>query len=150
MQELGEGSRAMVASTMGWDMNPRVLGTVPMDFQAITFSDQPLLADSQYVTIPRGLDDDTAATVLNLITWMMQPDQQAKAYDQAYFYPGPAVKDVTLDMAPAESQEAVNSVRRPEFDELIANSEVELPLDAPSLVRAFEIWDERIGSGKVS
>jgi putative spermidine/putrescine transport system substrate-binding protein len=150
MQELGEGSRAMVASTMGWDMNPRVLGTVPMDFQAITFPDQPLLADSQYVTVPRGLDDDTTATVLNLISWMMQPDQQAKAYDQAYFYPGPAVKDVTLDMAPEESQQAVNSVRRPEFDEIIASSEVELPLDAPSLVRAFEIWDERIGSGKVN
>lgn len=150
MQELGEGSRAMVASTMGWDMNPRVLGTVPMDFQAITFPDQPLLADCQYVTVPRGLDDDTTTTVLNLISWMMTPEQQAKAYDSAYFYPGPAVKDVTLDMAPQESQDAVNSVLRPEFDELIANNEVNLPLDAPSLVRAFEIWDERIGSGKVT
>ena len=61
-----------------------------------------------------------------------------------------AVKDVTLDMAPEESQEAVNSVLRAEFDELIATARVELPLDAPSLVRAFEIWDERIGSGKVN
>lgn len=149
MEELGQGSRAMVASTMGWDMNPRVLGTVPMDFQAVTFPDQPLLADSQYVTLPKGLDDDTTMTVLNLIAYMMTPEQQAKTYDQAYFYPGPAVKDVPLDMAPEESQEAVNAVRRPEFDELIANNEVNLPLDAPSLVRAFEIWDERIGSGKV-
>lgn len=150
MQELGEGSRAMVASTMGWDMNPRVLGTVPMDFKAITFPDQPLLADCQYVTVPKGLDDDTTATVLHLISWMMTPEQQAKAYDAAYFYPGPAVKDVTLDMAPEESQQAVNSVLRPEFDELIESAEVHLPLDAPSLVRAFEIWDERIGSGKVT
>jgi putative spermidine/putrescine transport system substrate-binding protein len=150
MQELGEGSRAMVASTMGWDMNPRVLGTVPMEFQAVTFPDQPLLADCQYVTVPKGLDDDITNTVLNLISWMMTPEQQAKAYDSAYFYPGPAVKDVTLDMAPQESQDAVNSVLRPEFDEIIANSEVQLPLDAPSLVRAFEIWDERIGSGKVT
>ncbi len=150
MQELGEGSRAMVASTMGWDMNPRVLGTVPMDFKAITFPDQPLLADCQYVTVPRGLDDDTTNVVLNLISWMMTPEQQAKAYDSAYFYPGPAGARLTLDMAPEESQEAVNSVLRPEFDELIETAEVQLPLDAPSLVRAFEIWDERIGSGKVN
>ncbi len=149
MQELGQGARAMVASTMGWDMNPRVLGTVPMDFKAITFPDQPLLADCQYVTVPRGLDDDTTNVVLNLISWMMTPEQQAKAYDSAYFYPGPAVKDVTLDMAPQESQDAVNSVARPEFDEWIANAEVNLPLEATALVRAFEIWDERVGSGKV-
>jgi putative spermidine/putrescine transport system substrate-binding protein len=149
MQELGEGSRAMVASTMGWDMNPRVLGTVPMDFQAVTFPDGPLLADAQFVTVPKGLDADRTNAVINLLAWMLRPEQQAKAYDQAYFYPGPAVKDVTLDMAPQESQDAVNSVLRPEFDELISTATVELPLDARSLVKAFEIWDERIGSGKV-
>jgi putative spermidine/putrescine transport system substrate-binding protein len=149
MQELGQGSRAMAATTMGWDMNPRVLGTVPMDFQAITFPDQPLLADAQYVTVPRGLDDDTTATVVNLIAWMLTPEQQAKAYDQAYFYPGPAVADVTLDMAPEESQEAVSSVLRPEFDELIETAPVELPLEALPLVRAFEIWDERIGGNQI-
>jgi len=149
MTELGQGSRLMVASTMGWDMNPRVLGTVPMDFQAVTFPAGPLLADAQFVTVPRGLDDDRTNVVLDLIGWMLLPEQQAKAYDQGYFYPGPAIKDVTLDMAPAESQEAVTSVLRPEFDELIETVTVELPLDAPSLVQAFEIWDERIGSGKV-
>jgi len=149
MQELGQGSRAMVASTMGWDMNPRVLGTVPMDFKAITFPDQPLLADAQYVTVPKGLDEDTTSAVIDLISWMLTPEQQAKAYDQAYFYPGPAVDGVTLDMAPEESQEAVASVQRPEFDELIESAPVELPLEALALVRAFEIWDERVGSGKV-
>lgn len=149
MKELGEGSRSMVASTMGWDMNPRVLGTVPMDFQAITFPDGPLLADAQFITIPKGLDADRTNAVINLLAWMLTPEQQAKAYDQAYFYPGPSVKDVTLDMAPQESQDAVNSVLRPEFDELIGSAKVELPLDAPSLVKAFQIWDERIGSGKV-
>lgn len=149
MQELGQGSRAMVASTMGWDMNPRVLGVVPMEFEAITFPDQPLLADAQYVTVPGGIDEDTSNVVVNLIAWMLTPEQQAKAYDQAYFYPGPAVADVTLDMAPEESQEAVNSVLRPEFDELIETAPVELPLEATALVRAFEIWDERVGSGKI-
>lgn len=149
MKELGEGSRSMVATTMGWDMNPRVLGTVPMDFKALTFPEGPILADAQFVVIPKGLDEERNGVVLNLIAWMLRPDQQAKAYDQAYFYPGPAIKDVTLDMAPEESQEAVNSVLRPEFDELIANAEIELPLDAPNLVKAFAIWDERIGGGKV-
>ena len=31
MKELGEGSRDMIASTTGWDINPRVLGVVPKE-----------------------------------------------------------------------------------------------------------------------
>lgn len=149
MKELGEGSRAMVASTMGWDMNPRLLGTVPMDFEAVTFANGPLLADAQFVVIPKGLDEARTAAVLDLMAWMLTPEQQAKAYDQAYFYPGPAIKDVTLEMAPEESRQAVTSVLRPEFDQLIASAKIELPLDAPTLVKAFALWDERIGGGKV-
>lgn len=149
MQELGQGARAMVASTMGWDMNPRVLGVVPKDFKAIVFKPGPILADTQYITVPKGLDADHMAAVLNLIAWMLKPDQQAKTYDDAYFYPGPAIKNVTLDMAPAADQKSVKSVLRPEFDDLIKTAKVELPLDAPSLVKAFNIWDEKIGSGKL-
>ena len=31
MKELGEGSRDMIATTTGWDINPRVLGIVPAE-----------------------------------------------------------------------------------------------------------------------
>jgi hypothetical protein len=40
-------------------------------------------------------------------------------------------------------------VRRPEFDRLIDSLPIETQLDATSLVRAFEIWDERVGGGKI-
>jgi putative spermidine/putrescine transport system substrate-binding protein len=149
MKELAEGSRAVVASTMGWDLNPRILGTVPKDFQVFVIDSKHLVADAQFATIPKGLDDNKIQIVLDLLASMLTPQQQAKAYDQGYFYPGPAVKGVTLDMAPAASQEAIKSVARPQFDELIKGAELELPLDAASLVKAFSIWDERIGGSKI-
>lgn len=149
MEELGGGSRAMVASTMGWDMNPRVLGTVPKDFEAVILDDTTLVVDGHYAVIPKGLDQQLLDVSLDLISFMLQPKQQAKTYDAGYFYPGPAVKDVSLDMAPQESQEAVNSVLRPEFDQAIESLPVEVQLDAPSLVRAFELWDERVGGSKI-
>jgi putative spermidine/putrescine transport system substrate-binding protein len=149
MEELGQGSRAMVASTMGWDMNPRVLGTVPKDFQAAVLDETTLIADGHYAAIPKGLDERRRVVTQDLISFMLQPEQQAKTYDQAYFYPGPAVKGVTLEMAPQESQEAVESVSRPEFDRLIDSLPIETQLDAKSLVRAFELWDERVGGGKI-
>jgi len=148
-EQLGRGSVAMVASTYGWDMNVRVIGTIPKNFAAFALDDTTLIADGHYAVIPKGLDAERLAVTLDLIAWMLKPEEQAKMYDQAYFYPGPAVRDVTLDMAPQESQDAVRSVQRPEFDRLAEELPIEMPLGAVSLVRAFEIWDERIGGGKV-
>ena len=148
-EQLGRGSVAMVASTYGWDMNVRVIGTIPKNFAAFALDDTTLIADGHYAVIPKGLDAERLAVTLDLIAWMLRPEEQAKMYDQAYFYPGPAVRDVTLDMAPQESQDAVRSVQRPEFDRLAEELPIEMPLGAVSLVRAFEIWDERVGGGKV-
>ena len=36
MKELGEGTRDMIASTTGWDINPRVLGIVPKEAKIAT------------------------------------------------------------------------------------------------------------------
>jgi putative spermidine/putrescine transport system substrate-binding protein len=80
---------------------------------------------------------------------MLTPQQQAKAYDKGYFYPGPAVKDVTLDMAPAESRQAITDFGRPEYEQLIAGNPLEVPLDAKALVAAFDKWDREIGGAKV-
>ena len=146
-KELGQGARTVALSTMGWDLNVRVLGTVPKDFKAGSIATR-LVADTQYVCIPKGVDNDHLAVALDLAAWMLKPEQQAKAYDNAFFYPGPAVKNVTLQMAPKESQDAVGSVVRPDFDELIKKLPIETPLETKALVTAFDIWDKRVGAGK--
>ncbi len=123
-KELGQGARTMALSTMGWDLNVRVLGTVPKEFKAGSIATR-LVADTQYVAVPKGVDSDHLAVALDLAAWMLKPEQQAKAYDNAFFYPGPAVKNVTLAMAPKDSQDAVGSVVRPEFDDLIKKLPIE-------------------------
>ena len=80
---------------------------------------------------------------------MLTPAQQAKAYDKGYFYPGPAIKDVPVTMAPQESQDALAEFGRPEYERLIADNPLETPLDAKSLVAAFDRWDREIGGAKV-
>ena len=87
--------------------------------------------------------------VLDLTAWILRPEQQAKVYDNAYFYPGPAVKGVALSMAPKESQDAIGPVRRPSFDDLIRTSHIEIPLDPDKLVQGFQIWDQRVGANKL-
>ena len=73
----------------------------------------------------------------------------AMTYDSGYFYPGPAVKDVPLSMAPADSQAILAEFGRPEYADIIANNPRELPLAPDRLIRAFARWDELVGSNKV-
>jgi putative spermidine/putrescine transport system substrate-binding protein len=149
MKELGEGSRDMIASTTGWDINPRVLGTVPAEAKVAALKGFHWVADAHYMAVPKGVSDDKLAVLLDLMNWLLQPAQQAYTYDEGYFYPGPAVKGVTLDMAPQESQDAIKEYGRPEYQELIAGNPIELPLTPDKLVIAFRIWDEQVGGQKV-
>ncbi|WP_237480144.1 extracellular solute-binding protein [Lichenibacterium dinghuense] len=148
MKELGEGTRDIAVSTTGWDINPRVLGIVPKEASVAALDNFHWVTDAQYMVVPKGVSDDKLAVLLDLMAYMLQPKQQAYAYDQGYFFPGPAVKGVTLDMAPEDSQEAIRAFGRPEYDRLIADHPLETPLDAKSIVKAFELWDQRIGAGK--
>jgi putative spermidine/putrescine transport system substrate-binding protein len=151
MKELGEGSRDVIASMPGWDINPRVLGTVPKS-AATTILSGPAgfkwVSDAQYMAIPKGVSNDKLAVLLDLIAFVLEPAQQAITWDEGYFYPGPAVKDVPLSMAPEESQATLKEFGRPEYDELIAKYPVMSPLFGKDLVAAFHKWDEEIGARK--
>ena len=148
MKELGDGTRDIIVSTTGWDINPRALGIVPKEAAIGTLEGFHWVTDAHYMAVPKGVADDKLAVLLDLMAFMLQPKQQAYAYDQGYFFPGPAVKGVTLDMAPEESQDAIKTFGRPDYDALIADHPLEVPLDAKNMVTAFELWDQRIGAGK--
>ena len=148
MKELAEGSRDIIASTTGWDINPRAIGVVPASAKIATLKGFHWVADAHYMAVPRGVSDGKLAVLLDLMSFLLQKKQQAYTYDQGYFYPGPAVAGVTLDMAPEASQEAIKEYGRQEYTQLIADHPVELPLDAQALVAAFRRWDEAIGGGK--
>jgi putative spermidine/putrescine transport system substrate-binding protein len=146
MKELAEGSRDMIASHLGWDLNPRILGVVPMEAQIGTLEGFHWVTDAQYWAIPKGVSPDKLAVLLDMTKYMLSKPAQAMTWDKGYFYPGPAVRDVPLSMAPKESQEAVNSVRRDFIDKLIAEVPSEVPLPADRLVLAFQRWDQQVGA----
>jgi putative spermidine/putrescine transport system substrate-binding protein len=149
MKNLANGTVDMVATTTGWDINPRVLGTVPAHMKTTTLDGFHWVTDAHYAVVPRGVSEDVLSADLALIEWMLQPEQQAKAYDKGYFYPGPAVKDVTLDMAPQESRDAIEKFGRPEYDRLIEDNPQETSLPAEQQVAAFDKWDREVGGAKV-
>lgn len=148
MKELGEGSRDMTVSTTGWDINPRVLGVVPKEAKVAALKGFHWVADAHYMCIPKGLPNEKLAVLLDLMSFLLTKEQQAYTYDEGYFYPGPAVKGVTLDMAPEESQAAIKEFGRPEYEKWIAENPIEVPLQPEQMVVAFRMWDEQVGGAK--
>jgi putative spermidine/putrescine transport system substrate-binding protein len=149
MEELNSGAVNMVASTTGWDVNPRALGVVPKDFKIQPFDHFRFVADAHYMAIPRGVPPGEQAVILKLMKFMLTPRAQAYAYDKGYFYPGPAVKGVPLSLAPPASQKVVDEYARPEYDRLFATVPVETQLDVDDIVFMFDKWDREVGGSKV-
>jgi len=145
MKELGEGSRDMIISTTGWDINPRVLGVVPKEAEIAVLRGFHWISDAQFAAIPKGLPPERLAVVLDVVSHLLTKESQAVTFDRGYLYPGPCVAGVTIDMAPQQSQDDIREFGRPMYDKLIADVPIELPLDADKLVYAFRRWDEQVG-----
>ncbi|SAK63727.1 ABC transporter periplasmic ligand binding protein [Caballeronia calidae] len=148
MKELGEGTRDMTVTVTGWDINPRALGIVPAEFKVGAFDNMTWVNDAHYMVIPKGVPKEKLDVLYKLMNFMLEPAQQALTYDDGYFYPGPAVKDVPLSMAPAKSQEVIQKFGRPEYAKLLADRPHVLPLNAQAMVAAFQKWDREIGAAK--
>ena len=148
MKELGEGSRDITLTMTGWDINPRVLGIVPKDYKVVPFKGMTWVNDAHYMTIPKGVAPDKVAAVVDLMAYLLTPEAQAYTYDKGYFYPGPAVKNVSLSMAPKESQDAIKEFGRPEYDKWLTEFPHTQSLPPSAQVEAFKIWDQQVGSQK--
>jgi putative spermidine/putrescine transport system substrate-binding protein len=148
MKELGEGSRDMTVTMTGWDLNPRILGIVPKDYKVTPFKGMTWVNDAHYMVIPKGVPADKVTAVLGLMQYLLTPEAQAYTYDKGYFYPGPAVKNVTLSMAPKESQEAIKEFGRPEYEGWLKEFPHTQSLPPSAQVEAFRIWDQQVGAQK--
>ena len=115
----------------GWDINPRALGIVPKEAKVAALKGFHWVTDAHYMCVPKGVSDEKLAVLLDLMNFLLEPEQQAYTYDEGYFYPGPAVKDVPLvDGAGGEPGRASRSSAGPNTTKLIADNPLELPLDA--------------------
>jgi len=145
---MADGTWALIPTTTGWDINPRALSKEPATMQAAPFEKFTWVTDAQYAAVPKGQSADKLSAILLLLQDMLTPAQNAKAYDSGYFYPGPAISGATLDKAPKASQEVIAKYGRTWYDPLIAKMPKATPLTPDQMVKAFDIWDRTIGSGK--
>lgn len=146
ISNMADGSWVMIPTTTGWDINPRATGQLPAEFEAAAFEEFTWVTDAHYAVIPVGQSADKISALLNLLNGILEPEYNAMAYDEGYFYPGPAIEGATLDLAPEESQKVVEEFGRDWYDELIDSAPQETPLEPDVMVKAFDLWDREVGS----
>lgn len=148
MKNIAAGTVDIIASTTGWYINGRAIGTVPKAIAVAKFQTFTWVTDAQFGVIPKGVSNDVLIANLNLLAYILTPTAQAVTYDQGYFYPGPAVKDVTIAQAPAASQQVIQEFGVPDFDSWMTQYPMKNSLPATAQVTAFDLWDKNIGSTK--
>jgi putative spermidine/putrescine transport system substrate-binding protein len=147
-KELAEGTRWIIASHVGWDVQQRALATIPANFQAFWLQNTTWINDAHFMCIPKGLekDKDRLAVTLELMKWLMTPAMQAYTFGNGYFYPGPSQKGVNIEMAPADIQKLLKPFLRPEYDKKIQTLPNTPPLGPAATVEAFDTWDQLVGA----
>ncbi len=147
-KEFNEGTRWIITTAVGYETNQRVMGAMPASFKRNFFKNLTWVSDANFICIPKGLDETRKKVSLKLLAYLMTPAQQAYTYDDGFMYPGPAIKNVPLSMAPQESQDKLNAVITPDLTNAIKNYPTVAPLGSKELVEAFDMWDRLIGSKK--
>lgn len=145
---MADGTWALIPTTTGWDIEPRADGRQPASIEAAAFDDFTWVTDAHYAAIPKGQTPDKISAILTLLQYILTPEVNAIAYDNGYFYPGPAVEGATLDKAPEASQKAIKEFGRDWYDALIEAKPKKTPLKPAAMVKAFDIWDREVGAGK--
>lgn len=145
MKEFAAGTRWIIAASLEWDMHPRAMGTIPMDSKVFMLDKTTMVSDAAYWAIPKGITQREQEVILDLMKFMLRPEQQALTYAG---YIGPVVKSATLKLAPKSVQDEVGSVWRDMYTDIEDRYEVVPQLGAKEVVTAFEMWDKEIGAKK--
>lgn len=148
-RDFNEGTRWMITTAVGYETNQRVLGAMDPSCKQLFLDDLHWVTDSNFWTIPTGLDPQDEELSLLFMEFTLRPEIQAMLYDHGFMYPGPVLKGVTLEQAPQESQDALNAVITEDLLGGIENYPHVGPMTMSQLVKAMEMWDNKIGANKL-
>ena len=149
-RDFNEGTRYMITTAVGYETNQRVLGAMDLECKQLFLDNLHWITDSNYWTIPKGLDPQDEELSLLFIEFTLRPEIQALLYDHGFMYPGPVIEGVTLEDAPQESQDALNAVITEDLTNAIENYPHAAPMTMSNLVKAMEMWDELICANKLN
>lgn len=148
-RDFNEGTRWIITTAVGYETNQRVLGAMAPECKQLFMDDLHWVTDSNFWSIPTGLDPQDEELSLLFMEFTLRPEIQAMLYDSGFMYPGPVIEGVTLADAPQESQDMLNAVITDDLISGISDYPHVGPMTMSELVKAMEMWDQVIGANKL-
>lgn len=148
-REFNEGSRWLITTAVGYETNQRVMGAMAPEAKQLFMDDLNWVTDSNFFAIPKGLDPQDTELGMLFIEYCLSPEVQPLMYDMGFMYPGPVITGVTLEDATQEAQDALNAVITQDLLDGIKNYPHVGPMSPTNLVKAFQMWDEQIGTNRI-
>ncbi len=148
-REFNEGTRWLITTAVGYETNQRVMGAMAPEAKQLFMDDLHWVTDSNFFAIPKGLDPQDTELSMLFIEYCLSPEVQPLMYDMGFMYPGPVITGVTVEDATQEAQEALSAVITQDLLDGIANYPHVGPMSPTNLVKAFQMWDEQIGTNRI-
>lgn len=148
MKEFGQGERAMTITTAGWDLQMRILGTIPTQYKIAALEESVLVSDAHFMVIPGTVDPARRQILVDLISYALKPEQQLLTIESGGMYPGPVVKNLDINKAPRNILDPILKFKREEVDAAFKSPRIKSPLEANSMLAAFEKWDREVAGQK--
>jgi len=143
---LAKSSWDITLASTGWDEQMHQKGSLGDDFHVAAFQNPQVVVQGHFLAVPRGVDPDHLAVALDLMSWMLRPDQQALTFPNYGSFP---VKGVALSMATPEAQGAYLKYGRPAFRATLASEATPImPLSGDAVQAMYDQWNTLIGSKK--
>lgn len=146
LREFAQEQRWMIAGIMEWDMKPRAEAVVPPESKITILENTTFLIDGHYWAIPKGVPQNEIDIILDLMKFMLQPDQQQNTWRG---FIGPVNKKATLAAAPADIRDYVKEFWRPEYDDMDTKFKIVPMLEVRKLTYMFDRWDKEVGAQKI-
>jgi putative spermidine/putrescine transport system substrate-binding protein len=148
-REFNEGSRWLITTAVGYETNQRVMGAMVPEAKQLFMDKLHWVTDANFYAIPKGLDPQDVELGMLFIEYSLSPEIQPLMFDGGFMYPGPVITGITLADAPQASQDTLNAVITQDLINGINNYPHVGPMSPTNLVKAFQMWDEQIGTNKI-
>jgi putative spermidine/putrescine transport system substrate-binding protein len=146
LREFAQEQRWIIAGIMEWDMKPRAEAVVPPESKITIMENTTFLIDGHYWAIPKGVPQNEIDIILDLMKFMLQPEQQQNTWRG---FIGPVNKKATLAAAPADIRDYVKEFWRPEYDDMDKKYKIVPMLEVRKLTYMFDRWDKEVGAQKI-
>lgn len=148
-REFNEGSRTFITTAVGYETNQRVMGAMAPECKQDFMDKLHWVTDANFFCVPKGIDPQDVALDMLFMQYCLTPEVQSMMFDDGWMYPGPVINGVTLANASKEEQNKLNAVLTPDLLNGINNYPHVGPMSTTNLVKAFQMWDEQIGTNKI-